>query len=392
MKTEPLPASPILLLVAGAKGAVGSTLAAAVAAGGVDAETLSQNLTTRNRFSGGFPPVTFQMAGWDVVSEPYPRVWEQNSVLPEALRRRYRDPAAAIPVREAPEPGMPRKRVEDSIREDLEAFQSMHPGSWPVLINLLPAAPGKGTPNDRGSGSVSSGTGGSFPDAAYALAAVKAGIPVVNFTPNALESDTLLSIAAKKGVPVAGRDGKTGQTFFKVVLASAMKARALNVQGWYSLNLLGNADGKNLMIPENAAGKLANKTAVLDAVFEPSREKGDPGVYHKVRIDYYPPRGDAKEAWDLIDFSGLFGLPMSLRVNLMGRDSILAAPMILDLARWMTALKAAGWGGPVPELAFYFKTPVGAKAPSTFQEQLFALDTLEERVMAVMPGGKKRPA
>ena len=101
---------------------------------------------------------------------------------------------------------------------------------------------------------------------------------------------------------------------------------------------------------------------------------------HIVRIDYYPPRGDAKEAWDVIDFSGLFGIPMSMRLNLQGRDSILAAPMAIDLARWAAALQMAGIGGAVPELGFFFKKPVGDKPPLTFQEQLFALERLASRI------------
>jgi myo-inositol-1-phosphate synthase len=164
-----------------------------------------------------------------------------------------------------------------------------------------------------------------------------------------------------------------------VVLASALKARRLSVDGWYSLNILGNADGKNLMEPERAAGKVANKTDLLDDILGyPIGERyGSPT--HKVHIDYYPPRGDAKEAWDVIDFRGLFDLPMSIRLNLQGRDSILAAPMALDLGRWMAALQLAGHCGPVPELGFYFKKPVGPKAPRTFQEQLNSMDLLERR-------------
>jgi myo-inositol-1-phosphate synthase len=133
------------------------------------------------------------------------------------------------------------------------------------------------------------------------------------------------------------------------------------------------------MDPNRAACKLDNKTKVLDEVlgYSPGASRYSQSS-HKVHIDYYPPRGDAKEAWDVIDFEGIFGLPMSMRVNLQGRDSILAAPMILDLARWMAALAIAKRSGPVPELAFYFKKPVGSKAPKTFERQLAALDNLEK--------------
>jgi myo-inositol-1-phosphate synthase len=201
---------------------------------------------------------------------------------------------------------------------------------------------------------------------------------VVNFTPNEIEIPSLLHEAAERGVPLAGRDGKTGQTYLKVVLASALKARKLYVDGWYSLNILGNADGKNLMEPGKAEGKLMNKTEILDEILGYSVGERYQAASHKVHIDYYPPRGDAKEAWDVIDFLGLFGLPMSLRLNLQGRDSILAAPLVLDLARWMAALQRSGKSGLVPELGFYFKKPLGDKPFLTFEDQLTGLHDLEE--------------
>jgi myo-inositol-1-phosphate synthase len=156
-----------------------------------------------------------------------------------------------------------------------------------------------------------------------------------------------------------------------------LKARNLIVDGWYSLNILGNADGANLMDPQRAAGKLSHKTKLLDEIlgYRVGERYGVPA--HKVHIDYYPPRGDAKEAWDAIDFRGMFGLPMSLRVNLQGRDSILAAPLVMDLARWMAILKLAGRRGPVPELAFYFKRTLGDHPPLTFEDQLATLRRLE---------------
>ena len=203
------------------------------------------------------------------------------------------------------------------------------------------------------------------------------GVPVVNFTPNEIEIPSLLHEAVERGVPLAGRDGKTGQTYLKVVLASALKARRLYVDGWYSLNILGNADGKNLMEPGKAEGKLMNKTEILDEILGYPVGERYQAAAHKVHIDYYPPRGDAKEAWDVIDFLGLFGLPMSLRLNLQGRDSILAAPLVLDLARWMAVLQKAGKSGLVPELGFYFKKPLGANPPLTYEDQLVGLHNLE---------------
>jgi myo-inositol-1-phosphate synthase len=210
----------------------------------------------------------------------------------------------------------------------------------------------------------------------------------VNFTPNTVEIPVLLEEADKKGIPMAGRDGKTGQTYFKVVLASALKARNLRVDGWYSLNILGNADGANLMDPDRAAEKLSNKTNLLDDILGYTVGENYGAPAHKVHIDFYPPRGDAKEAWDAIDFKGLFGLPMSIRLNLLGRDSILAAPLVLDLARWMAALQVAGRRGPVPELAFYFKKAVGDYPPLTFQDQVISLSSLAKECEEKIAGGK----
>ena len=205
-------------------------------------------------------------------------------------------------------------------------------------------------------------------------------MPLINFTPNNLAQPPLVELARNAGVPLAGRDGKTGQTYFKVVLASALKARRLHVDGWYSLNILGNADGRNLMDPDRARGKLQNKTRLLDEIlgYSVGESYGEPT--HKVHIDYYPPRGDAKEAWDVIDIKGLFGLPMSLRINLQGRDSILAAPMAMDLAHWMVLLRDAGRRGPIPELGFYFKKPEGDNPPVTFEDQVSALQVLARSI------------
>jgi myo-inositol-1-phosphate synthase len=131
------------------------------------------------------------------------------------------------------------------------------------------------------------------------------------------------------------------------------------------------------MDPERAAGKVANKTDLLDDILGYPVGQQYNTTSHKVHIDYYPPRGDAKEAWDVIDFQGMFNLPMSIRLNFQARDSILAAPMVLDLARWMAALKMAGRSGLIPELAFYFKKPLGQNPPLSFQSQMAGLRNLE---------------
>lgn len=372
---EPAKNKPLLLLMAGAKGAIGSTVAAAAAAMRESPELVTPSLTTGS-LTDWFGE--FHVAGWDIAEGLLSAAIRAHGVLDSNLRDSVVKDLDRLTIKTAPKSEQP---LQDQIRrlaEDIELFKSQHPAASSVLINLLPAGGGIGCDSCEQLDQLSrEADAGRFPDLAYVLAAVGCGVPVVNFTPNEVEIPQVLHEARRLGVPLAGRDGKTGQTYLKVVLASALKARNLVVDGWYSLNILGNADGANLMDPQRAAGKLRHKTQLLDEIlgYRVGERYGVPT--HKVHIDYHPPRGDAKEAWDAIDFHGMFGLPMSLRVNLQGRDSILAAPLVMDLARWLTIVKLAGRSGPVPELAFYFKRAVGENPPLTFQDQLASLRQLE---------------
>lgn len=375
-------ASPgMLIMIAGAKGAVAATLAAAVKAIGLQPEIVLPSLTTAEKFPFLGPVADVRLAGWDMDSRPLSRRIAAQGVLPVDLWRPLAGELDAIPILQPPDEAWDFAAQVDRLSQDMDGFRQSCPGARPVLVNLLPASVDPDVSDCPGYADLCAASERiCSPDLAYAMAAVRQGIPVVNFTPNRIEVPALVADAQRLQVPICGRDGKTGQTYFKVALASALKARGLYVDGWYSLNILGNADGRNLMDPEKAAGKVSNKTRLLDDILGyPVGERHDAPA-HTVRIDYYPPRGDAKEAWDVIDFQGLFGLPMGLRVNLQGRDSILAAPMALDLTRWMAALHAAGFSGPVPQLGFFFKKPVGENPPQTFQAQLAALESLEQAV------------
>lgn len=373
------PSRPLLLVIAGAKGAVGSTIAAAVAAMKEAPESILPSLTTHNRFSYLGSPHDVYMVGWDIESANLTSCIQKHGVLPDPIW----DPLQSgidntVMIKPAPSQKNPDEQVEHLI-QDIRFFQKQFDNSLPVFINLLPAHAQMNLDRFENIAQLISETDPLiFPDIAYVLAAIRSGIPVVNFTPNYVELPAIVQEAIEQNVPIAGYDGKTGQTYFKVVLASAFKARNLYVDGWYSLNILGNADGKNLMDPKRAAGKVANKTDLLDDILGYGVGQQYDAPSHKVHIDYYPPRGDAKEAWDLIDFQGIFNLPMSIRLNFQGRDSVLAAPMILDLARWMAALKMAGRSGLIPELAFFFKKPLGKHPPLTFQDQIDSLRRLEK--------------
>lgn len=368
---ETIVSRPLLLLIAGAKGAIGSTLSLASLVMRRQPDLILPYLTTARLWNDGGG--TFHVAGWDVSNACLSDALALHRVVPETLWQGVQDQLDALPMAPAPDGALPLDDQVDKLMRDMDRFRRACPEAQPVLVNLLPASPDC-VLSDAGSGGDS--RVGRLPDLAYAWAAIRSGIPVVNFTPNDLGDTDLARLAREKGIPLVGRDGKTGQTYFKVVLASALKARQLKVDGWYSLNILGNADGRNLMDPACARGKLANKTELLDDVLGYRVGEAYGESAHKVHIDYYPPRGDAKEAWDVIDIKGLFGLTMSIRVNLQGRDSILAAPMAMDLARWVVLLQAVGRGGAIPELGFFFKKPEGEPAAATYEDQLRDLNEL----------------
>jgi myo-inositol-1-phosphate synthase len=202
----------------------------------------------------------------------------------------------------------------------------------------------------------------------YAYAAIKEGIPYANAAPN-LSADVpaLIELAAQTGAPVTGKDLKTGQTLIKTIVAPGLKARLLGVEGWYSTNILGNRDGEVLDDPESFRTKEESKKSVLDYIFQPDLY---PDLYkdlcHVVRINYYPPRGDNKEGWDNIDLFGWLDYKMQLKVNFLCRDSILAAPIVLDVALFLDLASRAGMEGIQEWLSFYFKSPM--HAPGLYPE------------------------
>jgi myo-inositol-1-phosphate synthase len=196
----------------------------------------------------------------------------------------------------------------------------------------------------------------------YAYAAIREGIPYANAAPN-LSADVpaLVELASRTKTPLAGKDLKTGQTLIKTIVAPGLKARLLGVDGWYSTNILGNRDGEVLDDPESFKTKEESKKSVLDYILQPQLY---PELYehlcHVVRINYYPPRGDNKEGWDNIDLVGWLGYPMQLKINFLCRDSILAAPIVLDVALFLDLAKRANMFGIQEWLSFYFKSPMHA--------------------------------
>jgi len=198
------------------------------------------------------------------------------------------------------------------------------------------------------------------PSMIYAYAAIKQGIPYANGAPN-LSADfpALEELAKETGSPTCGKDFKTGQTLMKTILSPGFKARLIGINGWFSTNILGNRDGEVLDDPGSFKTKEESKLSVLDSILQPDLYPDLYGnLYHKVRINYYPPRGDNKEGWDNIDIFGWLGLPMQIKVDFLCRDSILAAPLVLDLALFLDLASRASLSGIQEWLSFYFKSPV----------------------------------
>lgn len=262
----------------------------------------------------------------------------------------------------------------DAITGDIRSFKKKHglkkavvvflasplkcvkPGRIHRDIKSLKAAIGKNDP------AVTSGM-------LYALAAIETDCPYIDFTPNiTLEIPALVDYAREKRVPLAGQDGNTGQTMMKTLIGQMLKIKNLRLNGWYSTNILGNMDGKVLSLPEHCVLKMKDKLDVLSAVL------GYGGFDNIVDIHYYLPRGDNKEAWDNIDFLGWLGMPMSMKINWLGRDSILAAPLVLDLVKLVEYAHRKGEGGLLGHLAMFFKHPMGTHVRGFFDEYALLRD------------------
>ena len=202
----------------------------------------------------------------------------------------------------------------------------------------------------------------------YAYACLRQNVPFANGAPNlSVDIPAMWELAKERGVPISGKDFKTGQTLMKTILAPGLKARMLGLRGWFSTNILGNRDGEVLDDPDSFKSKEVSKLGVLEHILQPAVYKELYGnIYHKVRIEYYPPRGDAKEGWDNLDIFGWLGYPMQIKVDFLCRDSILAAPLVLDLALLMDLASRAGFHGIQEWLSFYFKSPM--HAPGLYPE------------------------
>jgi myo-inositol-1-phosphate synthase len=372
------------IAVVGLGGAVGTTMAAGIELlkqGAVGTEGLPlANLKVEGL--ADYTDIVF--AGWDLFAEHLAKAAEEHDVLShkqfvavdEALRKIKPWPAVENPSFLSNIDGENRltktshRETIEKLRADLREFIT-HCDSV-VVINLASteklAVEGNEVFNslagfeqalDEDSPDIS-------PAMLYAYAAMTKGIPYGNFTPSlAAEIPALLELAELRKVPIAGKDGKTGQTFIKTVLAPALKIRALKIAGWYSTNILGNRDGLALSNEDSLASKVKTKSSVLEDILGYEVED------HIVDIRYYRPRGDNKEAWDNIDITGFLGQPMQIKVNFLCKDSILAAPLAIEIARCLDLAKQRGESGIQEQLSVFFKLPMSkSKRPvQAFHEQ-----------------------
>jgi myo-inositol-1-phosphate synthase len=291
--------------------------------------------------------------------EPMPAVFDQNYV------RRLDGSNVKSQVS--------KRDLAEAVRKDIRDFKAAHSCDRMVVIwcasTEIFLEPGPAHQDLEGLEAAMDANDESVPPSMlYAYAALKEGVPFINGAPNlTIDVPAMVELARAAGVPIGGKDFKSGQTLVKTVLAPMLKTRMLGLQGWYSTNILGNRDGEVLDDPDSFRTKEESKLGVLEHILQPSlypQLYGD--VAHKVRINYYPPRGDSKESWDNIDIFGWLGYPMQIKVDFLCRDSILAAPLVLDLVLFTDLAQRAGLKGVQEWLSFYFKSP--QHAPSVYPE------------------------
>ncbi len=343
---------------------------------------LGRRSENRNPLIKDFLPLArlddLAMAGWDVYPEDAYEAAKRAGVLrpedlePAAELLRTIEPMPAAFEREYVKrldgshvkPFQTKADLATALRDDIQRAKEKAGADRAVMVwcgsteTYLEPAPCHATPEDFEKG-MAANDPAIAPSQLYAYAAIMEGVAYANGAPN-LSADVpaLEALAKERGVAIAGKDFKTGQTLLKTALAPAFKARMLGVDGWFSTNILGNRDGAVLDEPGSFRSKEVTKSGVLDAILQPDLYEDLYGeLYHKVRINYYPPRGDAKEGWDNIDISGWMGYPMQIKVDFLCRDSILAAPIVLDLALLLDLAQRAGLAGIQEWLSFYFKSP-----------------------------------
>lgn len=385
------------LLIVGLGGAVASTVAAGL-------QRISLGSTDRVGLplaelgdTGLIPYESIEIAGWDLNPDDLATAAARHRVLPPAMLAELHDGLEAITPWAATGSTVFCRNVDggnratanshlgavEQIRQDMRGFSERTGIKRLVTVNLAsveswPADTAAFSTIERFEQALMDNDPSISPAMLYAYASIKEGIPYGNFTPSlGADIPALAALAEARGVPVAGKDGKTGQTFIKTVLAPAFRDRALHVDGWFSTNILGNNDGLALDDPDSLRSKLKTKGSVLDDILGYKVED------HVVHIHYYRPRGDDKEAWDNIDVSGFLGQRMQVKVNFLCKDSVLAAPLVIEIARCLDLARQRGEGGAQEQLGQFFKLPMtrNSAAPEHdfFKQQTMLVDWLTRK-------------
>jgi myo-inositol-1-phosphate synthase len=354
-----------LIMVAGLGGAVGSTLAAGLSI--PPAEIGSFGVATESplvRAAGChlLPLSSMSIDGWDIGQETLYTSCQRHRICPPAVLSKAKQRLQKIKPRKGVE--AQKESIGDWIRREaayLNERRQREKWDQIILINLCPTEPvpeqsAEEQTDWRDLDQLHVNVSHSVSRIYFRLA-IEARAHFINFTPNPAEISPLRGLAEENGLIYAGRDGKTGQTFIKTILAPAFRDKNLRIDGWFSTNLLGNDDGLSLSRPGAGKTKITSKSKCLSSIlgYVPG---GVDGVGHQVHIHYYPPRGDAKEAWDNIDFRGFLGVPMQMKINWLGQDSILAAPALIDLVRLVAFAAESGCQGPLDAASYFFKDPV----------------------------------
>jgi len=404
-------------MMAGLGGAIGSTVAAGIEAlrAGLRKPQGIRTETARMPIHGSWVPENtkyralvkdalglvplegLHVSGWDVDPQSVSASVRRNRIVSHELVAALQGPLSEL----VPRPGVTleegtwrcegqvltsTREAVDRIRRDIDAFRRTAGVERVVLVNALPTGPGVGKDPALASlsafeAAIDASNPALTPSMLYFYAACREGCGHINFTPNVIEVDALHELAARTHIPFAGRDGKTGQTFLKTVLAPAFRARDLVVRGWFSTNILGNTDGLTLSDPKNCRTKIESKLAALEQIlgYPVVSDSGEPS--HVVSIHYYPTRGDAKEAWDNIDLHGFLDTPMQLKVNFLCQDSVLAAPLVIDLVRFVAHAQERGESGVLRYLSAYFKSPIASAADPGVEHDFFEQDAMLARYL-----------
>ena len=379
------------VLIVGVGGAVASTVAAGLERiRGGDPDRTGRPLA-RSPDAGLVPYEGSEVAGWDLNPADLATAVANHRVLPPEIARGVEDRlAAAKPWRATGNTAFCRNidganrftanslgGAVEQLRTDIRRFRERSGIGRLVVLNLasVEAWPDDTAPLrdlDRFEQALAENHPSISPAMLYAYAALREGVPYGNFTPSlGADIPALTALATETGVPVAGKDGKTGQTLLKTVLAPMFRDRALRVDGWFSTNILGNQDGFALEDADSRRSKIITKAGVIDDILGYKVED------HVVHIHYYPLRGDDKEAWDSIDIAGFLGQRMQIKVNFLCKDSVLAAPVAIELARCLDLARARGDGGVQSQLGLFFKspmTPAGTAPEHDFFRQQRALE------------------